>query len=221
VRRIWLALLCAFVGLPASYALYEATSTLQVLTRVEQERDQWQRPSDVVRLLALNVGDTVVDFGCGAGYFALKLSPIVGVTGTVLATDIRQESLAFLWIRAVLGRHRNLRVIHGVPDDPRLPPVPVEAILISNTFHELITPARTLETLSRTLKPGGRIVILDRGPRASDETLATPIAPHGMTPTSAERHLRAAGFAVIDRDDRFIDRPGDDDVWWIIVARKP
>ena len=209
--------------MPAVYVGYEATSTLAVLTRVEQERDQWQRPSDVVELLALREGNTVVDFGCGAGYFALKLSPIVGVTGTVLATDIRQESLAFLWIRAVLGRHRNLHVIHGEPDDPRLPPEPVDAILISNTFHELTAPARALETLSRSLKPGGRIVILDRGPRVSgDDTQATPlIESHGIPPASVERYLRAAGFALVDRNDRFIDRPGDDDVWWIIVARKP
>ena len=223
MRRIWLALVCAFVGVPALYVGHEATSTLAVLTRVEQERDQWQRPSDVLGLLALSEGNTVVDFGCGAGYFALKLSPMVGITGTVLATDIRRESLAFLWIRAVLGRHRNLQVIHGEPDDPRLPPEPVDAILISNTFHELTEPARALETLSRTLRPGGRIVILDRVPRAGDGTQASPplIAPHGSSPLSAERHLRSAGFTVVDRDDRFIDRPDDDDVWWIIVARKP
>lgn len=221
MRRIWLALLCAFVGVPALYVGYEATSTLAVLTRVEQERDQWQRPSDVVGLLALTEGNTVVDFGCGAGYFALKLSPIVGITGTVLATDIRRESLAFLWIRAVLGRHRNLRVIHGELDDPRLPSQPVDAILISNTFHELTAPARALATLSRTLKPGGRMVILDRGPRASDGIQASPlIAPHGILSASVERHLRSAGLAVVDRDDRFIDRLDDDDVWWIIVARK-
>jgi ubiquinone/menaquinone biosynthesis C-methylase UbiE len=222
VRWIWLVLLCAFVGVPALYIGYEVTSTLVVLSRVEQERDQWQRPKDIVPLLALREGSTVVDFGCGAGYFALKLSPLVGNTGIVLATDIRRESLAFLWIRAVLGRHRNLQVIHGEPDDPRLPPEPVDAILISNTFHELAAPDRTLETLFRALKPGGRIVILDRGPRASDGTQASPlIAPHGTPSASAERHLRSAGFAVVDRDDRFIDRPDDDDVWWIIVARKP
>jgi ubiquinone/menaquinone biosynthesis C-methylase UbiE len=222
VRRIWPALLCAFVGVPALYVGYEAASTLAVLTRVEQERDQWQRPSDVVEMLALGEGSTVVDFGCGAGYFALKLSSTVGTTGTVLATDIRRESLAFLWIRAVWGRHRNLQVIHGEPDDPRLPPGLVDAILISNAFHELTSPARTLDTLSRTLKPGGRIVVLDRGPRASDGTQATSvIASHGISPASAEHQLHAAGLAVAYRDDRFIDRPGDDDVWWIIVARKP
>jgi hypothetical protein len=76
--------------------------------------------------------------------------------------------------------------------------------------------------LSHTLKPGGRLVILDRGPRASDGTQATPlIAPHGSSPASAESHLRSAGLVVVDRDDRFINRPADDDVWWIVVARKP
>lgn len=223
MRRIWITLVCAFVGVPGAYVTYEAASTLAVLTRVEHERDQWQRPSEVLGLLRLNEGSTAVDFGCGAGYFALKLSPIVGSTGTVLATDIRRESLAFLWIRAALGRYRNLQVIHGEPDDPRLPPVLVDAILISNTFHELTAPARMLATLSRSLKSGGRLVILDRGPRASvDGTPATPaIASHGISPASVEHYLGSAGFTVVSRDDRFIEGPGEDDRWWVIVALRP
>jgi hypothetical protein len=65
------------------------------------------------------------------------------------------------------------------------------------------------------------MVILDREARASDGTQSTHlIAPHGTSPASVERHLRSAGLAVVDRDDRFIDRLDDDDVWWIIVARK-
>jgi hypothetical protein len=51
---------------------------------------------------------------------------------------------------------------------------------------------------------------------------ATPrIPPHGILPASVERDLHSVGFTVVSRDDRFIDRDGEDDVWWIIVARKP
>lgn len=223
MRRIWIALVCTFVGVPTLYVAYQVAATLTLLTQVERERDEWQRPADVLKLLNVSKGSTVVDFGCGAGYFALKLSTVVGTSGTVLATDIRRESLAFLWIRAALGRYRNLQVIHGEPDNPRLPPDAVDAILVSNTFHELTAPAQTLETLSHTLKSGGRLVILDRGPRGKPGTTQDPPdgTHHGSLSTSAERYLRSAGFSLVSEDDHFIDRVQDDDRWWVIVARKP
>jgi len=55
--------------------LYSFTSTLRQLDLIEADRDRWQRPSDVIRALDLREGNTVVDLGSGAGYFALKLSP--------------------------------------------------------------------------------------------------------------------------------------------------
>jgi ubiquinone/menaquinone biosynthesis C-methylase UbiE len=221
VRRIWIFLVCAFLGVPLVSVIYQAVATLDVLTQVERERDEWQRPSDVLALLSLREGDTVVDLGCGAGYFALKLSPMVGTTGGVLATDIRRESLAFLWIRATIGRHGNLRVIHGQPDDPRLPPVAADAVLISNTYHELAEPKRLLEILFRALRSGGRLVVLDRGPRAAAADARQHAVGHRLEPAIVERDIRGAGFAVASREDRFIDRPADDDIWWVIAARKP
>jgi predicted methyltransferase len=221
VRRIWIFLVCAFLAVPLVSVVYQAVATLDVLTQVERERDQWQRPSDVLALLRLQAGDTVVDVGCGAGYFALKLSPMVGTTGVVLATDIRLESLAFLWIRATIGRRGNLRVIHGQPDDPRLPPVAADAVLISNTYHELAEPKRLLEILFRALRSGGRLVVLDRGPRPAAGDARQHAVGHRLEPAIVERDIRGAGFVVASREDRFIDRPVDDDIWWVIAAHKP
>ena len=73
-------------------------------SQIESERDHWQRPSDVIQALNLHEGSVVVDFGSGAGYFALKLSPVVGKRGSVVAEDIRRESLTFLRIQSVLAR---------------------------------------------------------------------------------------------------------------------
>ena len=42
-----------------------------------------------------------------------------------------------------------------------------------------------------------------------------------MTPARAEREIHQQGFQTISRDDRFIDRPQDEDLWWLIVFRKP
>jgi len=67
--------------------------------------------------------------------FALKLSALVGARGAVLAVDVRRESLAFLWIRRFIRDARNVRVILGTPDDPRLPVGAADAVLIANTYH--------------------------------------------------------------------------------------
>ena len=69
---------------------YQALNTLRSLDIIEAQRDQWQRSSEIVRALNLQQGSTVVDLGCGSGYFTLKLSPALGSTGTVQAIDIRR-----------------------------------------------------------------------------------------------------------------------------------
>ena len=147
------------------YVLYSAIDTLRQLDVVESERDQWQRPAEVLQALDLRPGNVVVDLGSGAGYFALKLSPIVGKEGQVLAVDVRKLSLSFLWIRALLSQKRNIRVVLSDEDNPHLPSEAVDAVLIANTFHELRDPKVILDHVSRSLRVGGRLVVVDRGPR--------------------------------------------------------
>ena len=221
-RRIALLLVSVFFVAPTFYVGYSAVQTLRMLTEVERERDTWQQPSDILRGLNLTAGGVVLDLGCGAGYFALKLSPIVGPDGAVLAEDIRRESLAFLYMRRFTRGAYNVRIVEGDTDDPRLPPVPIDAALIANTYHELQAPRAILTVVHRAMRSGGRLVVVDRGPRSE---------PHGLIDDTAARHerrpgvaadeIQEAGFVIVSRDDRFINRAGDDDLWWLIVARKP
>jgi len=199
----------------------QAVRTLRTLTVVEHERDTWQRPDDILGPLSLSPGKTVVDLGSGAGYFALKMAPRVAPGGRVLAVDLRRQSLAFLWIRAVMGRHWNLDVIHGELDDPRLPAGPVDAVLIANTYHELTAAEPILRTLFASMRPGARLVVVDRGPRAGGGSRAEEAEHHEMTAALAEQEINRHGFQTVMRDDRFIDRPGDEDLWWLMAFRKP
>jgi ubiquinone/menaquinone biosynthesis C-methylase UbiE len=135
--------------------LYQGVQTLYALDRIKSERDHWQRPSDVIQALNLREGCVVVDFGSGVGYFALKLSPVVGKSGSVVAEDIRRESLVFLRIRALVRSQSNLRTIRGKIDDPQLPAEFADAVLIANTYHELTEPKPILRHLAESLKPAG------------------------------------------------------------------
>lgn len=190
------------------YVISQAIATLARLDVVEQERDQWQRPSEILQALDLKPGAVVVDLGSGAGYFSLKLAPIVG---RVWAVDLRKESLAFLSIRARLRGRRNVKVIIGGGDDPRVPG-PVDGVLIVNTYHELTHAKTILDHLRESLVPGGRLVIVDRGPE-----MDTP--HHGLPMAEVADEIASEGFEIVRSEDHFLDQPGEGP-WWLIVARK-
>ena len=118
----------------------------------------------------LKDGNVVVDLGSGTRYFALKLSPIVGRHGSVVAVDILilTEPLLFLSIRAFLRNQGNIDTRHGQPDNPRLQTGSADAVLIANTHYELTQPKPILDHVFQSLKPGERLVILDHALRSAD-----------------------------------------------------
>jgi len=189
-------------------------NTLDRLTLVEHERDGWQRAPAIIEQLNLREGSRVVDLGCGAGYFALKLSAAVGVKGNVQAVDILRLPLVFLWIRAHRAGvhdlfHNNLETVLGEPDDPHISGT-VDAVLVANTYHELARPQIVLSHLRNALRSGGHLVIADRGPQSAN-------AEHAIDPAIVEAELRRDGFGIVSRQDHFLDQP-DEGPWWLIVA---
>lgn len=196
----------------------QLVQTLNKLGLVEAQRDQWQRPSEIIGELNLQEGDIVVDLGSGSGYFALKLAPIVG-RGSVLAVDVRRLPLLTLRMRALLLGQHNINVIRGDPDDPHLPTQNVDAVLIANTYHELTDPRSILASLSRSLVSGGRLVIVDRGPHSAPAgSRQAEMRHHDLPPALVENELRENNFEIISRQDGFVTPP-DGQAWWLIVAR--
>jgi ubiquinone/menaquinone biosynthesis C-methylase UbiE len=165
--------------------------------------------------LQIHEGDTVVDLGSGAGYFALKLAPRVGKSGRVLASDLRRLSLFFLALRAFLQGNRNIQTIVATPTDPRVPDDAAEAVLICNTYHEFADPPAILRQIRQSLKPGRRLVVTDRSPSAGDP----PTGVHHVAPAAVVSELQQSGFDVIFRSDNLLTDP-DGDSWWLLVASK-
>jgi ubiquinone/menaquinone biosynthesis C-methylase UbiE len=213
-----LVLLAVFLVFGIAVVAYQGIRTLQQLNAVEAERDRWQRPADVIAPLNLKSGSVVVDLGSGAGYFALKLSDVVGPTGRVIAIDLRRLSLLFLRVRAFLQGKRNIQIIVGETDNPHLSTGDVDSLLIANTYHELTDPHAILRHTWRALRPQGRLVIVDRAPPASEDPRES-VGHHYTTADTVEADLLKERFSIIDRKDVFIHPPGDE-VWWLIVASK-
>src|ERR1700758_4905976 len=196
--RVALFFVLVVTMVAALFLIYQLTQTRYELNLAEGERDRWQRPDDVIESLKLKDGNVVADVGCGVGYFSLKLAPKVAEHGSVLAEDIFGESLTFLWIRALLHHEYNIRIIHGNPDDPLLPAGGVDSVLIANSYHEFTNPLAILDHTFHALRSGGRLVILDRGPRNyQGESRESQIQQYQIAGSVAEDEIRRAGFEII------------------------
>ena len=217
--KLFVFVLGTLTVLLALYVGYSALETISRLNALEAERDRWQRPSDVIEALALAPGDVVVDLGCGSGYFTLKLSSFVGDNGRVLAEDIRRLPLAFLWLRAVARHEHNVKIIVGDPSDPHLPER-VNAVLISNTYHEFTDSHSILIHVYESLVRAGRLVVIDRSPKPANG-VALEAVEHEISRDRVEGELHLANFEIVRRQDPFIENDSYGESWWMIVARKP
>ena len=213
--RILVFLLAALLVLILSSVGYQVLDTLRSLDSIEAARDQWQRPAEVLRAMNLKPAGTVVDLGCGSGYFSLKLASTVGAKGKVLAADIRRLPLSFLWLRSRERGQHQLKILLTEPRGPRLPPDIVDAVLISNTYHELADPVSVRAAAFQMLRRQGTLVVLDRAPSPDHES-----AEHRVAAASVAAELRQSGFEIVTLDDRFTRDP-DGGQWWLLVVRKP
>ena len=221
-KRVAIFLFCVVLTIVVLSTVFDALQTWNRLEWTERQRDQWQRPSDVIQELNLKPGSVAVDLGSGVGYFTLKLSNTVGKTGKVVAVDILKFPLQVLRVRTLLSGQHNVDTILAEPDNPHLTAGSVDAVLIANTFHEIAHPSEVLDHLFQSLKPGGRLVIVDRGPPPGETESQHPDSErHEIAPDLVEDEIVKEGFEVIRRQDHFIDQPGEDNVWWLIVASRP
>jgi predicted methyltransferase len=130
----------------------------------DPERDAWQKPDEVIRTLKLPADATVADIGAGTGYFAVRLARAVP-KGRVFAVDAEPDMVRYLGERAQREGLANLIPVQAGPDDPKLPAL-VDVVLVVNTYHHIAGRVEYFRRLRASLKPGGRVAIIDYRPDA-------------------------------------------------------
>jgi predicted methyltransferase len=161
------------------------------------DREAWQKPDQVMDALHVADGTVVADLGAGGGWFTVRLARRVGRNGRVYAVDVQRLMKEAIERRVQREGYTNVTTILGDDDDPRLPADGrTDAVLIVDAFHEMENPVRMLQNVSRTLKPQGRIGIIDYrpgeggpGPRAEDR-----VPPHVVVADAG-----AAGLKLIEQ----------------------
>jgi ubiquinone/menaquinone biosynthesis C-methylase UbiE len=147
-------------GANARYATEDGRATaLQIFEG--EGRENYQKPDEVIRNLALQDGDVVCEVGAGTGYFTPFLSRAVGSTGKVYAEDPQAEFLDILKQKKEAQALRNVEIVLGTYTDTNLPDGACDVTFVLDAYHHFEWPQTMLDAMKRDTKPGGRLVIVD------------------------------------------------------------
>jgi ubiquinone/menaquinone biosynthesis C-methylase UbiE len=164
-----------------------------------EERDREEQPQKAIAQFNLKPGMMIGDVGAGTGYYSIRMARLVGPTGLVYANDIQPGMLDKLNAKAAEAHVSNIVTVLGSESDPKLPAGKLDLVVMVDVYHELSRPQRMLQGIRESLKPGGRLVLLEY--RKEDPSI--PIRPeHKMSLDEVKAEVTPEGFAfekVVDK----------------------
>jgi ubiquinone/menaquinone biosynthesis C-methylase UbiE len=204
-------------GVAALVGFLVASLTAQTAQPVQN-----QFTIDAARLtkaMSLTIGQTVADIGAGGGELTIELARIVGPSGRVFATDINAERAAGVGKIAAAAGMKNVTALPGHETKTNLPDRCCDALVIRFVYHHFADPAAMNASVFQSLKPGGRVAVIDFAPDGGKEA-DTPAKrgggdTHGVTIPTVIKELRAAGFELVSQE------PADGKVAFMVVMRRP
>ncbi len=191
------------VGLAWAMAVVIAASALSAARAQGAAAGEIGRLAELMGWKALrssgSTGTVVADIGAGDGKYAFAAVERVGAAGRVYATEIDAKKLAELKGEVARRKLGNVVVVESKEAETNLPAGCCDAIFLRHVYHHLTKPAEFDASLVRSLKPGGRLAIIDFPARAGlDPVEGVPSnrGGHGIPQKIVVEELTAAGLKV-------------------------
>jgi len=146
------------------------------------EREIEEQPSKLIRALRLKGDEVVADLGAGSGYYTFRFATKVP-KGKVLAVEIQPEMLELLEKRKAATGIKNVELVLGKENDPAMGDSRVDLVVMVDVYHEFNYPFEMIESMVKSLKPGGRIAFVEF-------RLEDPAVPIKMVHKMTEKQLR-------------------------------
>ncbi len=200
VSRVMLLVL-AYVLLPASPASAQSPHThhhsfgdAQKWAQIfdDPKRDAWQKPHEVIQALKLKPDAIIADIGSGTGYFSARFANMVP-NGRVYGLDTEPDMVKYLAERAKREGLKNITAVRAKASDPQLPEK-ADLIILVDVYHHVENRERYFLQLQNSLKPGGRLAIIDF---RMDSPEGPPKAAR-IAPEQAKAELQRAGYRLAE-----------------------
>ncbi|MFN7999400.1 MAG: class I SAM-dependent methyltransferase [Bryobacteraceae bacterium] len=160
---------------------------------VRPEREAEEAPDAALDAIGVPKGGVAADIGAGVGYFTWRLAERVGPSGKVYAVDVQPGMLEKLSQNMAERNLDNYQAVLGEENDPKLPPTRIDVALLVDVYHEFSHPQEMLRKIRASLKPDGRMVLLEY--RKEDPKV--PIRPeHKMSVQEVKAEIEPEGFRL-------------------------
>ena len=169
------------------------------LLAVRASGDASEEIQRLASLMEWKAGTVVADIGAGDGRYSFAAAERVGAAGKVYATEIDTKKLKELRAEVKNRKLQNVVVVDSKEADTNLPTGCCDAIFLRRVYHHLSKPAEFDANLVRSLKPGGRLAIIDFPPRSGlDPVEGVPSnrGGHGIPQKIMIEELTAAGLQM-------------------------
>lgn len=163
------------------------------------ERAEWQKPDDVIRMMALKKGDQVADVGAGTGYFTRRIAKAVAPGGSVTGYDTERGMVEYMRRDAAKRGYANYRAELVSVKNPLYPAGKYDVVFLCNTYHHVDDRLALVRALGKALKKSGRIVLLDQ----KMEAVYGPPKNLRIAKPQAVAEFNRAGFVLV-KDEDFI-----------------
>ena len=175
----------------------------------------------LARVMDWKAGQVIADVGAGEGEIGIAAAGIVGSRGKVFLTELDKQKLDQLEKEKQRRKLGNVIVVAAAEKETKLPDSCCDAIVLRHVYHHFTAPTEMDASLMRSLKPGGRLAVIDFAPRKSltesDPVKGVPAnrGGHGIPKKVLVDELKAAGFVVETAIDDWPD--GD----YLVLFLKP
>ena len=197
-RSLLFGLFCMLPALPAlaqtphthDHTFADAQKWAEVFD--DPKRDAWQRPHEVIRALKLKPDAVIVDIGSGTGYFSARFAHMVP-KGRVYGVDTEPDMVRYLADRAKREGLRNVTVVQGKSGDPKLPEK-ADVVVLVDVYHHIDNREQYFRELQRSLKPGGRLAVIDFRMDSPDG----PPKAARIPPEEVKSEMQRAGYGLVE-----------------------
>jgi SAM-dependent methyltransferase len=187
----------SFVGTPSVHSTHPLTGRRIAGIATDprwmdrSSREKEEQPDRALDLIGVLPGMIVADVGAGSGYMTTRLAQRVGPSGKVYANDVQPALLEILRDKAQRDGLTNIDVVLGTEEDARLPEHAIDLVLLVDVYHEFSQPQKMLQSIRRSLNPGGELVLIEY----REEDPSIPIADaHRLGVADALTEVQAEGF---------------------------
>lgn len=156
-----------------------------------KDREEWQKPKEVINLLNLKPDGTVIELGAGTGYFTIRLAEHVAC-GEIHAYEQAPKMAEYLKNRVSTLGLNNVRA-YTTESGGNIPSKNKADLIFSvDVYHHIHDRVACLSKLLTHLKPEGTIVVIDR----TDQTVSGQPAGHRVAAVTVKEEMQKAGFEL-------------------------